>query len=434
MTIMIETIKLQIKKNLVIVINAGSLFSTQIVTSGLGFVFWWLAAHLYDPELVGLASAAISAMMLLGNIGNVGLDTMLVGEMARNPRLRGSMFTTALLVTGTMGLILGIFFAYGTPLISPELTPLGQNAGNTLLFALGVGLTGICLVADQGLIGLLKGQLQLQRNTIFASVKLVLLFLTGLLLPDHFALTIYATWVVGNLVSLGYIGVRGFSWARREKISFRPQFSLMKELSSLSMKHYALNLTLQVPGYTLPLIVTALISVEKTGSFYMAWMIANFLFAIPYALARVLYAVGAGQQSLLKEKIGFTLKYSFLIGGLGAAVLLVGAYPLMRLFGATYAEHATTTLRILAISIFPTIIKTHYVAISQIFGRMMKAARIFVIGSALELVLAAIGAYFGGLTGLSIGWVVAVFIQGFMTVGTVYQIANPNAHSEIWEE
>ena len=379
MTILIETIKLQIKKNLVIVINAGSLFSTQIVTSGLGFIFWWLATQMYDPKLVGLSSAAISAMMLLGNVGNVGLDTLLVGELPRRPKARGAMILTALLVTGTVGLILGVLFAYGTPLISPDLTPLHQNWGNSLLFAIGVGLTGVCLVADQALIGLLKGQLQLQRNMIFAVVKLAVLFLAGILLPGNFTLIIYSTWVVGNLVSLGYIGIKGLAQSSMKQISFKPEFGLLKDLSSLSLKHYALNLTLQVPGYTLPLIVTALISVEKTGSFYIAWMISNFLFAIPYAFARVLYAVGAGQRSLLTEKIRFTLKYSFIIGGVGAVALLIGADLLMQLFGATYAEQATTTLRILAVSIFPTIIKTHYVAVSQIYGRMIKAARIFVV-------------------------------------------------------
>lgn len=431
---MINTIKLQLKKNLDIVINAGSLFSTQIVTSGLGFVFWWLAARFYDPEQVGLSSAAISAMMLLAYIGNVGLDTMLVGELPRNPKARGTMITTALLVTGLVGIVLGVAFAYGTPLISPDLTPLGQTLGNSLLFALGVGLTAVCLVADQALVGLLKGQMQLKRNMIFAVVKLALLLLAGLLLPGNFALMIYATWVVGNITSLWYIGAAGYAQSVRKRLSFKPDFGLLKDLSGLSLKHYALNLTLQVPGYTLPLIVTALISVEMTGSFYMAWMISNFLFAIPYAFARVLFAVGAGQQSLLREKIRFTLKYSFLIGGAGAVVLLVGANLLMMMFGASYAEQATTTLRILAISIFPTIIKTHYVALSQIYGRMMKAARIFVIGSAMELGFAALGAYFGGLAGLSLGWVVAVFIQGFMTIGPVYRMANPGDQPDIWKE
>ena len=420
---MIETLRHQLKTNLVIVVNAGSLFSTQIVTSGLGFIYWWLAARMYTPELVGLSSAAISAMLLMGDIGKVGLDTLLVGELPRKPDSRGTLIATALLVSGLVGLGLGILFAYGAPLLSGEFAPLAQNMPNLLLFAIGVVLTSVGLVMDQALIGLLQGQIQLQRNTVFSAVKLLLLFLTGVMLAANFKLLIYATWVAGSFVSLAYVATVWLSKTGNKDTAYFPQLKLLRELGGPALKHYTLNLTLKIPGYMLPLLVTALISVENTASFYAAWMIANFLFALPYSFTRTLFAVGSAQQSLLTEKIRFTLKLSFMIGSLGAAALLIVAYPMMGLFGSTYAEQATSTLRILAISIFPIIIKTHYVAVSQIFGRMIKAAKIMAVGSFLELGLAAIGAHLGGLSGLSLGWVIAVCIEGLMTIAPIYRIA-----------
>lgn len=420
---MIETLRNQLKTNLVIVVNAGSLFSTQVVTSGLGFIYWWLAARMYTPELVGLSSAAISAMLLMGDIGKVGLDTLLVGELPRKPEARGTLIATALLVSGLIGLGLGILFAYGAPLLSGEFAPLSQNMPNLLLFAIGVALTSVGLVMDQALIGLLQGQIQLQRNTVFSAVKLLLLFLVGAILAANFKLLIYATWAAGNFVSFAYVAAIGLPRAHNKLAVFQPQLKLLRELGSPALKHYVLNLTLKIPGYMLPLLVAALINVENTASFYTAWMIANFLFALPYAFTRTLFAVGSAQQSLLKEKMRFTLKLSFIMGALGAVALLIVAYPMMSIFGSTYAEQATSTLRILAISIFPIIIKTHYVAVSQIFGQMIKAAKIMAVGSVLELGLAAIGAHLGGLSGLSLGWVIAVCIEGLMTIVPVYRIA-----------
>ena len=285
---------------------------------------------------------------------------------------------------------------------------------------------------DQALIGLLQGQIQLQRNAVFSAVKLLLLFLTGIILAANFKLLIYATWVAGSFVSFVYVAVVWFSKTDNKDTAYFPQLKLLRELGSPALKHYALNLTLKIPGYMLPLLVTALISVENTASFYTAWMIANFLFALPYAFTRVLFAVGSAQQSLLTEKIRFTLKLSFSIGALGAAALFIVAYPLMRIFGSTYAEQATSTLQILAISIFPLIIKTHYVAVSQIFGRMVKATKIMAVGSILELGLAAIGAHLGGLFGLSLGWVIAVCLEGLMTVVPVYRIATSNELPQAW--
>jgi len=295
---------------------------------------------------------------------------------------------------------------------------------NLLLFAIAVALTSIGLVTDQALIGLLRGQIQLQRNAVFSTVKLLLLFLAGFVLAAKFKLLIYATWAAGNFVSLVYVATVGLSHTNIKDKTYYPQFKYLRELGGPALKHYILNIILRVPGYMLPLLVTVMISVENTASFYTAWMIANFLFAIPYALTRVLFAVGSAQYSLLSEKIRFTLKLSFVIGAMAATTLFIVAYPMMRIFGSTYAEQATTTLRILAVSIFPVIIKAHYVAISQIFGRMIKAAKLMAVGSALELGLAATGAYLGGLTGLSLGWVIAVCVEGLITIAPIYRIAN----------
>jgi len=72
-----------------IVSNAGSLVATQLVTSGLGFLFWLVAARWFSPAGVGFAAAAISAMTLLGTFGMLGLGTLLMGELPRRPHLRG---------------------------------------------------------------------------------------------------------------------------------------------------------------------------------------------------------------------------------------------------------------------------------------------------------------------------------------------------------
>src|SRR5947207_15483674 len=67
--------------NSIILVNAGSLVGTTAVTSLLGFVYWWLAARALPPAIVGLASAAISAMTLFGTFALLGLGTLLPGGL-----------------------------------------------------------------------------------------------------------------------------------------------------------------------------------------------------------------------------------------------------------------------------------------------------------------------------------------------------------------
>src|SRR5205814_638190 len=103
--------------------NASSLVGTTVLTSALGFVFWWLAARTYSAEIVGLAAAATSAMSLLGNLAVLGLGTLLIAELGRQRHDSRSLILTALIIAQTAGSCLGLAFAVLAPLVSPDFQP-----------------------------------------------------------------------------------------------------------------------------------------------------------------------------------------------------------------------------------------------------------------------------------------------------------------------
>ena len=71
-------------------------------------------------------------------------------------------------------------------------------------------------------------------------------------------------------------------------------------------------------------------------------------------------------------------------------------------------------------------LKYHYVALQRLRKKMMRAALILGVGSILELALAAIGGYVGGLDGLTEGWIVAVVLQAVLIVpGIVVATSSP---------
>lgn len=406
----------------VILANAGSLVGTTVVTSGLGFIYWWLAARQFPPEAVGFGSAAISAMMLLGNVSVLGLGTLLIGELPRQPGKEASLISTALLVAGLVGGGLGLIFAITAPWISADLSALAENTGSISLFALGVSLTAGTFVLDQAVVGLLRSDLQLWRNTIFAIVKLMALLLTGMWLTNKLGLTIYTTWLGGNIVSLTVLA--GYAVLKNGLAnSFRPRWEILRKLGSAALGHHALNLSLQASGLMMPIIVTAVLSARMNAYFYTSWMIASFSAVAPVALTTVLYAVGSSDPEGLGIKIRVTLLLSALAGVMASLVFLVGADLILGLFGAAYAEQASLSLKILGLAVFPLIIKNHFVTICRIYGRVATTALWMGAGSLLELILAAMGAGLGGLTGLSLGWVAAMCIEALFMAPTVYQVA-----------
>jgi hypothetical protein len=107
------------------------------------------------------------------------------------------------------------------------------------------------------------------------------------------------------------------------------------------------------------------------------------------------------------------------------AVVLLSAPKILGLFGHTYAEQATWSLRILALGAFPLIIKNHYIAIHRIHGRVAHALIPIVTAGLLEVALPTLGARLGSLTGLSLGLILALCIEAVFMSPTVYKTVRP---------
>ncbi len=423
-----------VKNNRVILSNAASLVGTTGATSVLGFVYWWIAARQFSPAAVGLASAAISATTLLGTIGMLGLGTLLMGELSRHPDKKGALLVTALAAAGIAGLVLGLGFAVFAPLGSAEFGPLAENFGTIALFSVGVTFTALTLVLDQALIGLLLGVLQFWRNVLFALVKLIILVGFGFWLTDKTGLSIFATWQVGTLTSL--LALLGYAtWKKKlRKEVLRPQLSLLRQISRAALGHHLLNLALLIPILLLPVLVTVLLSATTNAHFYVAWMIANFIFIGPASLSMVLYAVGAADSALLARKLRFTLKIALVLAVLAQIALLPSAGLILSFFGRVYVEQSQLSLHIVALAVFPLIIKDHYVAICRIKGHMQSGIIWVSLGCLLELGGATLGAILtASLPGLALGWVLGLCLEAAFMVYKVYRTAR-NPQGEQSEE
>lgn len=418
----VASVKSYLQTNKVLFTNATSLLGTTAVTSVLGFVYWWAAARTFPPEAVGLASAAISAMTLLGNIGVLGLGTLLIGELSRHSGRAGSLTIASMIVAGVVSAVLGVIFALASPLISHDLIPLSASPLSILIFAVGVVMMATTLILDQALIGLLRGELQLARNTLFAVVKLGLLYLASLWFTQNLGVAIYATWMLGNVISLAALA--GYLLSRRIRIWYPPQWGLIRGMGRSAMAHHALNLILQAPSMLLPLVVTAMLSARVNASFYAAWMVAAFVFVVPGHLSTALYAIGAKDPMALAAKMRTTLKVSTVLAIPMCLGIFVLSGPLLHLFGADYAAQATWCLRLLGLGVLPLIIKNHYVTLLRIEHQIEANAAFMLIAATLEVVLPAIGIALGGLTGLGLAWLLAVSGEALLMSPRVFHAAS----------
>ena len=408
-----------------ILTNASSLVGSNAITSLLGFVYWAAAARAFPAEAVGFASASVSTMALLAKAGQLGLGTLLMGELPRRPSERHALLSASLAAAFVLAFALGLGFAYAAPLLSGSLALLSQEPLTAILFAIGTGFTGAMLVLDSGMIGLLRGDLQLWRNGIFALAKLVLLLAAGVWVTGRGGTTIVLTWIAGLIVSL-------LAFARPDVLrailggDIVPRLRTVASLSGLAVRHHALNMAMAAPSLALPLVVTVSLSASVNAYFYTAWMMASLMFIGLFSLTATLYASGSGRPEEMWRRLRLTLALAFGAGLAGNLLFYLAGDRLLGVYGADYAVQAEPVLRIVGLGVFTLAFREHYVTIRRIRGELGSTALVTAGGGAIELALAAIGASQGGLVGLCVGWLLGTCVEAVYMSRTVILAAFPD--------
>jgi O-antigen/teichoic acid export membrane protein len=398
------------------------MFMTSMITSGFGVIFWWLGARQFSPSSVGVGAAAISASQLLATLATLGFGTLLIGELPQVAhRVRGSLVTTALLVCAVVGAVLGIASGYAGPLVVGDLRPLAGDVSWLAFFSVAVASSAVGFVIDQVCAGELRSEIALVRNSIFAVAKLLFLGAAALWLRVDSGLVVFATWPLASVLSLAWL----LASTRRHtdiRLLGRPRRSALHGLGWSALGHHALNLSIQAPALALPVIVTALLSAEQNAYFYTAWMIASVAGLPQTSLATTLYAVGVREPHLLAKRTRLTLLLGTCVGLAALIAILVAGEWALRIFGRSYADQASLTLRLLAVSVLPLMIKNHYIALRRTHKKILSAGIVVGVGAVVELTAAAIGARLGDIPGLSIGWLIGLSLEVAWMLPTVLAV------------
>ena len=392
---------------------SASLVGTQALTSVLGLVFWTLAARRFSIDNVGVAGAAVAMMMLLSSLGSLGLGTLLIARLpVTDPGRRRLLVRTSLLAAGLTSALLAV--------VVPVVAVLGFGAANlhplvasplTLVgFAAGTGLMSVVLVLDQAVLTIGVGALQLERNVLASTTKIVaLLVLSGLGATG--GLTIFLAWAIGNLVSLPLVSWRTRGGRVHETDRRWVDRRALSGLGRMAASHHALNITLQAALQILPILVTVVLSARENAYFNSAVLVSGFVFALPYAIAISLFASSAGSERDVISRMRITLPFSLAAGVLAYLVMFPLAGTILGAFGSSYADEGVTILRVLALAGLPFVIKDHYIAVRRVQGRTTDALRVLGGFLVLELIGALVGARLDGSVGVCLGWLAVLVLE-----------------------
>lgn len=391
-----------------IIRNAASLYGSNIVTSGVGFLFWFLAAHLYTASQVGVASALQSVSQLLAYVALFGLGTLIIAELSESQREGRSILSAAAIVVGVNGAIAGLVCAVVVSLIHTSITQaLAGVGGHVLLVAMTVSTT-LAFLFDEACIGLLRGVIQLRRNTIFAVGKLIIMVLLYVIAKGDGDEEILLAWTAGAILSMSLV-VR-----RLEAVlppgTAGPNWRFLIRKRHLVYSHHWLNLSIIAPAQLLPVIVTAIVSPAANAAFYTCMLIIGFVTSIPSQLSTAMFALQPGDIGALRQEVRTMAKICIVLGVITAPALVVSGRWMLNVFNPSYIR-ALAALTILGFSVIPASIKYTYVNISRVQRNMRRAAGRTTVAAVMEIGCSGLGGCLWGLTGVAIGLMVAYLME-----------------------
>jgi O-antigen/teichoic acid export membrane protein len=410
-----------LKRNQDLLRNAGSLASTTGVTSFLGFAYWYYAAKVFSGDAVGYGTAAISAMALLSTIGMFGLGTMLIGELPRGGN-RGGLMMASFIASFLGSFVLGLGFSLVTlTFTNSHFAEINATVGRMALFSFGVALTGATNVFDDSTIGLMRGGLQLSRNVTLSIAKMAALPVAALILHDAFGVGILLAWVIGTIISL----IPPAITIKRSgsRILHRPDWALFWRLGKVTLAHNWLNLAITTPAKLVPVLVASLVAPSQNGAFYIASMMASFLFMVPLHMSTVLFAIVSSAPEKIAEKLRFVLRMSLSIGIPAGLAMGICAPFILSHFNSHYAGIATGPLWIMIIGYIPGLPNTVYIAVCRATGRVSQAAVFLTVFAVIQMAALEVGGRLDGLYGLSYGMLAVSIIEALITTPPVLRAA-----------
>ncbi len=405
--------------------DAGALFTSAGVNAILGFVFWVVAARLYSAENVGIGTAMVSVMALIGNISRLGLDTALVRSLPGLPQgQRQSVISAGLTIVTVVGILTSLVFALQSIFANETSSLLRQSPWVVLGFTVTCAGWGAGLVLEQVLVVNKRGQYVVWKNLTFSLVKLVTLALLVLPVIDP-RLSVFTATAIGSAAGLlvGWQGLR--THVARQWGAVRNGLAQVRSsLVGYALGNYVSALIAGLPGWLLPIIVVERSGAPTAAYFYTSWMIMVIVNNGPSALGSALLAEGSRQGQASRQLLKRAYAYALLYMVPAVLAVLVAGPRLTPIFGRAYAEQGRELLAYLAVAGLPfAIVQISFMEL-RLEKELLVLCEVVILFSAITLV----GSYMLlpalGLIAIGIAWLVSCSLTAILSLWLVWRSLN----------
>lgn len=392
--------------------NSFFLFASSGAMGGFGFFFWIVNAHLFSVTEVGVATTLITATVLISYAAQLGFNSSLVRFLPASTD-PDSEASTGLALVFLAALVLGAVYIAIVPTVVPQLASIRRSIPYSVGFVLFTALSAVNLVTDSIFVArraaffnfVIDGVAQ-SIVKLMLPVALVSMGAFGIFAASGFAASVA---VVASIVVL----------SARLGYRLRPTVSVevVRRVFRYAGGNYLANLLNLLPILLLPVIVVHVRGAADGGYYYIAYQIANLLFALAFAVSSSLFAEGSHEGTSLAHVARRAARLEAITMIPLSLALIVVSHPLLSLFGARYAGNGRGLLVVLALSAPVVAFCDWAVALLRLSGQL----RALVLTNAIYAVtmcgLASIWAHRG------LAWVGAAWLVGNLVCGSLAALA-----------
>ncbi len=377
------------RNSIAIMLNAasGALF---------GLLFWIVAARTMSTNDIGLATAVISAGLLIITLSKLGMDNGLIRFLPGSSN-KDNLYSTTMIVTLVVSVFFALIFLIGLNIFSPSLIFLRDGWFPVALIVY-IALASINGIQNVAFIAVRRGDLSFIQNLIqgIRIPLLSLIFILGVFGVLFAYSTAFFLTIVFGVFVMYRLGV---------KFKLIVSKASLKETLGFSLGNYTANIFSIAPATILPILIVNTVGAENGAYFFVAYSIASFLFTIPTAISTSLFVEGSHDLPL-RENVIKSFKFVALLLVPSIIVIFFFGDKLLLLFSTEFSAKSFELLKLLALSSIFSAVTSIYIAIKRIQKDVKIINYINFINSASLIGLGYVFLSVYGLLGIGYVWLI----------------------------
>jgi O-antigen/teichoic acid export membrane protein len=394
--------------------NSLLLMLGTVLTAGLGFGFWTLAARAYPAEQVGAAAAAVAAATAISLLVHLGPAAALIERL---PRHQGTEAWGRRVWTVTIGTsVLSALLAAAVVAVAGDSPALGGAAGSgvdAVLVVLGCAAWSGSNVLFYAFVAARRSDRTALLQAVVSVLKLVLLMLFwagvgGALLGGAGGgqRALLAAWSLSAVVGTAVGLAREF---RRAGLPLGPPRLVLPGRGAWRsvVGHHLTSVGAVLTPYLLPPLVAVLVSATDNAYFYLTWMLGSLFFMVSPSVAASLFAEGVHAPAEIGAAVRRTARLIALLLVGPVLVALAGGRLVLGVFGADYARNGYLLLVLLVVSTVPDAVTNIAVGLFRATGRLGRSTVLNTGMAAVTLVGSALLTPVLGIDGVGVAWLLA---------------------------